>query len=65
MFITRLGNVPIQSEMLTWTADALPDNWTMLRDKWWSFHIMRTVVELIALTLIAWTAVQIKTAESK
>lgn len=65
MFITRLGNVPIQSEMLNWTAVILPDNWTMLRDKWWSFHIMRSVVELIALTLIVWTTVQIKTPESK
>jgi uncharacterized membrane protein (Fun14 family) len=65
MFITRLGNVPIQSQMLNWTADTLPANWTMLRDKWWSFHIIRTVVELIALSLIAWTVVYTKTAESK
>ncbi len=33
-----------------------------LRDKWWSFHIMRTVVELIALVLVAWTSSKQNTA---
>lgn len=64
MFITRLGNVPIQVEMLKWTTDILPDNWIIMRDKWWAFHIMRTVVEFIALILIAWTTAQIKTTKS-
>ncbi len=58
IFISRLGNVPIQNEMLSWNANSLPDNWTILRDKWWSFHIMRTVAELIALVLVVWTSVQ-------
>ena len=34
MVITRFGNVPIQTEMLTWTEESLPDNCTVLRDKW-------------------------------
>jgi len=58
IFISRFGNLPIQKEMLTWTADFLPDNWTMLRDKWWSFHIMRTIAELVALALVAWASIQ-------
>jgi len=58
IIITRLGNVPIQTEMLTWNADSVPDDWTRLRDDWWSFHIMRTIAELIALVLVAWTSVQ-------
>lgn len=58
--ITRLGNIPIQTEMLKWTADTLPENWAVLRDKWWSFHIARTVVELIALMLITWSVVRHK-----
>ncbi len=58
IFISRLGNLPIQNEMLSWNANSLPDNWTILRDKWWSFHIMRTVAELIALVLVVWTSVQ-------
>ena len=58
IIITRFGNLPIQKEMLTWNANSFPENWTMLRNKWWNFHIMRTVAELIALVLIAWTSVQ-------
>ncbi|MFC1451443.1 DUF1772 domain-containing protein, partial [Bacillus cereus] len=61
MVITRFGNVPIKIEMLKWTKDSLPGNWAMLRDKWWLFHIMRTIVELIALVLVTWTTVQNKT----
>ena len=58
IIITRFGNLPIQKEMLTWNANSFPENWTMLRDKWWNFHIMRTITELIALVLVAWTSVQ-------
>jgi archaellum biogenesis protein FlaJ (TadC family) len=63
MLITRFGNVPIQTEMLTWEANAMPANWTTLRDKWWSYHMMRTIVELIALVLVTWTIVQHKTTQ--
>lgn len=54
--ISRLGNLPIQTEMLSWNLISPPDTWTEMRDKWWSFHIMRTVAELIALVIIAWTS---------
>ncbi len=65
IFISRLGNLPIQNEMLTWNANSIPGNWTMLREKWWSFHVMRTVAELIALVLVAWTSVQKSTGAIK
>ncbi len=65
MVITRFGNIPIQTDMLKWTENMLPQDWTELRDKWWSFHIMRTVVELIALVLVTWTVVQNKTSPTK
>lgn len=55
IFISRFGNLPIQVEMLNWTTNTLPANWTSLRDQWWSFHIMRTLAELIALAIVAWT----------
>lgn len=58
IIITRFGNLPIQTEMLTWSAHSFPDHWTVLRDRWWSLHILRTVAELLALTLVAWTSVQ-------
>ena len=54
IIISRFNILPIQNEMLTWKADSLPGNWTTLRDKWWSLHIMRTMAELIALILVAW-----------
>ncbi len=60
MFITRLGNVPVQRQILQWSPDAMPGNWTVLRDQWWSFHIMRAIVEMIALALVVWSVVQKK-----
>lgn len=56
--ITRLGNIPIQNAMLSWNANSLPENWNVFRDQWWTFHIMRTITELIALCLIVWTNVR-------
>jgi cbb3-type cytochrome oxidase subunit 1 len=56
IFISRLGNLPIQTEMLSWNSTSLPVNWTDMRDRWWTFHIMRTIAELIALLLVAWTS---------
>ena len=56
--ITRFGNLPIQTEMMTWNIHAVPDGWMVLRDQWWSFHIQRTIAELVALALVAWTSVQ-------
>jgi hypothetical protein len=63
ILISRLGNLPIQTEMLTWHADRIPDNWILLRDKWWSFHVARTIVELLALILVAWTSTQETTTD--
>jgi len=57
ILITRFGNKPIDEMVITWTKDAIPDNWTELRDNWWSFHILRTVAEIIALLLVAWTSI--------
>jgi archaellum biogenesis protein FlaJ (TadC family) len=58
ILITRFGNKPIDDIVLTWTSNSLPGNWTELRDKWWSFHIMRTIAELVALLLVTWTSVK-------
>ena len=58
IFISRFGNFPIQTEMLTWKAGQLPENWIELRDKWWTLHATRTIAELLALVLVAWTSVQ-------
>ncbi|MEZ4793818.1 MAG: DUF1772 domain-containing protein [Gelidibacter sp.] len=58
ILVTRFGNFPIQAEMLTWNTNSFPTDWEMLRDRWWTFHIVRTIAELIALVLVTWTNVQ-------
>ena len=58
ILITRFGIKSIDDIIMTWKADSLPENWTELRDKWWSLHIMRTIAELVALFLV--TLVSIK-----
>ena len=58
ILITRFGNKPIDDVVLTWTADALPNNWQELRNKWWSLHIMRTIAEFIALLLVSWASIR-------
>jgi archaellum biogenesis protein FlaJ (TadC family) len=58
ILITRFGNKPIDDIVITWTKDTIPNNWTELRDNWWSFHILRTVAEIIALLLVTWTSIK-------
>ncbi len=61
IIISRFGNVPIQDEILTWKAGSIPGNWSTLRDKWWSLHILRTIAELVALVLVTWTNIKKQT----
>jgi hypothetical protein len=58
ILISRFGNQPINKIIMTWTTDSLPGNLSELRDKWWSFHIIRTIAELIALSLVTWTSIK-------
>ncbi len=58
IIISRFGNQPINNLMMSWTPVSLPDNWTHLRDQWWSFHILRTIAELIALVLVTWISIK-------
>ena len=47
--ITRFANQPINAVVMTWTADTMPDNWTDIRDTWWFWHSLRTLVSVAAL----------------
>lgn len=58
ILISRFGNQSINKIIMTWTTDSLPGNLSELRDKWWSFHIIRTIAELIALSLVTWTSIK-------
>ena len=44
--ITRLVNQPINAAVITWTAEAAPSDWADLRDRWWEWHIIRTLCAL-------------------
>jgi anthrone oxygenase-like protein len=57
ILVSAFGNKPIDNIIMTWTSNSLPNNWSNLRDKWWSLHIIRTFTELIALVLITWTSI--------
>jgi hypothetical protein len=57
ILITRFGIKPIDDQIMGWTISSIPADWTTLRDKWWSLHIMRTIAEMAALFIIAWTSV--------
>ena len=39
--LTRFLNQPINAIMVTWHSDAPPANWTVLRDAWWRWHLVR------------------------
>ena len=56
--VTRFGNQPINSIVMTWTPDTPPDNWIELRDKWRSLHIVRTFASFFSLCLIVWVSIK-------
>ena len=42
-------NVPINGQLQHWSATHPPSNWTATRDRWDEFHVVRTVLALVAL----------------
>lgn len=62
LLISRFGNLPIQEEMLQWTVETMTSNWTVMRDQWWSYHIARTVAELVGLVMVTWAGLQSRTS---
>lgn len=50
--VTRSGNQPINSEVMKWSIQAPPANWTVLRDQWWRWHVVRTLAGISALSLL-------------
>ena len=51
--VTLAVNVPIDRVMAGWTVASLPDDWTQVRDRWETFHTLRTFLTLggVAATL--------------
>jgi hypothetical protein len=56
--VTRFGNQPINSIVMTWNKADVPGNWTELRDKWWSLHKIRAVTAVLAFCIIIWTNIR-------
>ncbi len=50
--ITRFLNQPINSQVMTWSIQAPPSNWTELRDQWWKWHVLRTLVGISCLSFL-------------
>ena len=50
--ITRFLNQPINAKVMTWRGDSVPSNWTVLRDEWWRWHLMRLATGLVGLSLL-------------
>lgn len=62
--VTRFGNQPINAIVMTWDLTNIPGNWTELRDRWWMFHIIRTLSAVIGFSLIIWTTVRFKATDT-
>jgi len=58
--ITKFGNQPINSVVMTWSKASTPINWSELRDKWWLLHKLRTLTTFISFCLIIWSNVRNK-----
>jgi uncharacterized membrane protein len=56
--ITRFGNQPINSIVMTWDSKTMPQNWIALRDQWWFFHKLRTLASFFSFCLIVWTTLK-------
>ena len=50
--VTRVENQPINAQVITWDAEAPPENWEELRDEWRHWHAVRTFSGLGALSLL-------------
>ena len=56
--VTRFGNQPINSIVMTWNKSDMPNNWTILRDKWWLLHKIRALTVFVAFGLIVWASMR-------
>jgi uncharacterized membrane protein len=52
LLVTVMIEVPIVKQIAGWTIATLPGNWTQLRDRWSSFHIVRVVAGIGGVALL-------------
>jgi len=58
--ITRFGNIPINNQILTWSADSHPAKWATIAQTWWRLQTARLILQTAALCLVS-SAVLIRT----
>ena len=52
LLVTLFGNVPLNNEIQQWTASTLPPEWQASRDRWQSYHTLRTCASLVAMACV-------------
>jgi len=52
LLVTVVVEVPIVTEIATWTPTTLPPNWQQLRDRWLRFHVIRVAAGLSSFILL-------------
>lgn len=52
LLVTLIVEVPIDKKIIGWTPTTLPNNWPTLRDRWETFHVIRTVASVVGLALL-------------
>lgn len=50
--VTKFGNQPINSIVMTWTTSDYPPDWQDYRDRWWMLHVVRSGASVLAFLLI-------------
>jgi uncharacterized membrane protein len=50
--VTRFLNQPINAIVIAWRTESPPENWTVLRDQWWRWHMVRLLAGLGGLCLL-------------
>jgi uncharacterized membrane protein len=48
LVVTVTVEVPMNRAIAQWNAQAAPDDWASIRDRWLSFHLVRTIGGFIA-----------------
>ena len=54
--ITRFGNIPLLDMIDTWSVATPPSDWKEIADRWYVFHSIRFVVDLVGLFLVVLSA---------
>ena len=54
LIITVAVEVPIDNQIKTWTETSVPGNWESLKQKWDTFHTLRTFTSIASVGFFAW-----------